>query len=174
MKKQNDKRRNAFTLLELLVVLVIISLISALVAPRIGGSLTNLELKTGAKRIAAALRYARSKAVSEKKTYAAYFDFDHNRLTISREEQPANISLFDDSAGDSESKEKATEVYDLPNEVSIQATPDAEKNQSPSPYQIQFYPNGSSSGGSVLVANERGNSWTVDVDFITGTTSLSE
>ena len=42
--------RWGFTLLELLVVLVIISLMSALVAPKITGTMVNLKLKTASKK----------------------------------------------------------------------------------------------------------------------------
>jgi general secretion pathway protein H len=77
-------RRNhrGFTLLELIVVLVIISLMSALVVPKLAGPMSNLDLKTASQKISASLRYARSRAASEKTTYAAVFDFDKNRLVV--------------------------------------------------------------------------------------------
>ena len=74
--------RRGFTLLELIVVLVIISLMTALVAPRLTGPMNNLDLKTAGQKIVASLRYARSQAASEKTTYVALFDFDDNRLVI--------------------------------------------------------------------------------------------
>ncbi len=72
----------AFTLFELLIVLLIISVVSAFVGPRIGSSMSNMELKTAAKRIAASLRYARSQATWEGATYVAEFDFSGNQVRI--------------------------------------------------------------------------------------------
>ena len=63
-----------FTLMELLVVLVIISLVSAFVAPRITAPIGNLQLKTASKKIAGAMRYSRSRAASEKENTSFLFD----------------------------------------------------------------------------------------------------
>ncbi|PJC76387.1 MAG: hypothetical protein CO012_01370 [Syntrophobacterales bacterium CG_4_8_14_3_um_filter_49_14] len=80
--RSNSKLSRGFTLLELIVVLIIISLMSALVVPKLAGPMSNLDLKTAAKKISASLRYVRSHAASEKTTYVALFDFDKNRLVI--------------------------------------------------------------------------------------------
>jgi prepilin-type N-terminal cleavage/methylation domain-containing protein len=69
---QNSPR--GYTLLELLVVLIIISLVSVMVAPKLVSSLGNLNFKTTAKRLSASLRYTRGQATSEEITYIALFN----------------------------------------------------------------------------------------------------
>ena len=55
-----SKRTQGFTLIELILVLVIIGFLTSLVAPAITSS-TGLRLKTTVRRLAAGLRFARSK-----------------------------------------------------------------------------------------------------------------
>ena len=50
-----------FTLLELIIVLIIIGVASALVVPRLVGSTGNLDVRTAAGKVAAFLRYAGSR-----------------------------------------------------------------------------------------------------------------
>ena len=74
--------KKGFSLIELLVVLVLISLFSAFVGVNVGGSLGNMGLKTATKKVAASLRYARSRAITESVPYVALLDLNQNRVTI--------------------------------------------------------------------------------------------
>ena len=46
------------------------------------GSLTRAHLRTSVQKVASALRYARSQAVSERTIYSAVFDFEKNGCII--------------------------------------------------------------------------------------------
>ena len=74
--------KKGFSLIELLVVLVIISVFSTFVAVNVAGSLGNIALKTASKKVAASLRYARSRAIAESVPYVALVDLNQNRLTV--------------------------------------------------------------------------------------------
>ena len=162
-----------FTLLELLVVLVIISLMSALIAPKITGTMVNLKLKTASKKVSAALRYARSNAASEKRTYAAAFDLDRNRLSIFT--APIDGGENDEEPAEDE-KESAPgpKVYDLPEGIRVEKGVAGNEEVDSGLFQILFFPNGSSSGGDVILANDRGRWYKISVDFITGVVQLGE
>jgi prepilin-type N-terminal cleavage/methylation domain len=175
------QRRNyrGFTLLELIVVLLIIGFMSALVVPKLVGPMSNLNLKTASKKIAASLRYARSQAASEKTTYVALFDFDKDRLSIII---PPLLN------GDFEAPDEAPEeqpdggkggpgglkVYDLPDGVGLEKGVSEEGEVDSGLFRIFFFPNGGSGGGEIIVANKRGGRYKVSVDFIIGTVQLSE
>ena len=72
-----------FSLLELVIVLVILSLATLLVAPRLSRTISHMETKGAAKRVSALLRHCRSDAINQKKTYQISFDAGANAVSIS-------------------------------------------------------------------------------------------
>ncbi len=176
--------RGGFTLLELIVVLVIISLMSALVVPRLVGPMSNLDLKTASQKISASLRYARSQAASEKTTYAALFDFDNNRLVIinpapakgegSMNNQEAIEKMLEEQQDQEKNRPGGLKTYKLPDGVKLAKGVSKEGDVNSGIFPVFFFPGGGSSGGEITLANEQGRLYKVTVDFITGTVQLSE
>jgi len=64
MGKQPFAGPRGFTLIEIIIVLVIMGLMAAFAGPRIAKSLGGLSLRTTAKKVAGALRYAKSRSVT--------------------------------------------------------------------------------------------------------------
>lgn len=185
--RMSGNNPRGFTLLELIVVLIIISLMSAFVAPKLTGPLSNLDLKTASKNISSSLRYMRSHAASEKTTCAALFDFDRNRLVLAssaasalaREDFPiGNREAFDGALAAPPDNEKdrpgGVKIYKLPDGLKLARAVSREGDFSSGLFRIFFFPSGGSSGGEITVANERGRKYKINVDFITGTVQLSE
>ena len=155
-----------FTLLELLVVLVIISVMVAFVGPRLAGSITNMNLKAVSKRIAASLRYARSQAISESRPYEAVFDLDKH-LMIIRSSQTAQE---DDQQGEgTEPVSRPPKSYKLPDDVRLEKAIWKDQEGDSGLFRILFVSNGGSSGGELLLRNDRGHRYRITVDVITGT-----
>jgi general secretion pathway protein H len=150
--------------MELLVVIVIIALMSAFVAPRMLGSLTHMSLKTTAKSIAAVLRYARSQAVTEQSAYLVRFDLEKNQVRVSRLED-AQEDL--DESG--EAPAAAARVYAPPEGIVMSKSDEAGELPGQEALEITFYPDGNSSGGEVLLTDAREKHYLVRVDFISGT-----
>lgn len=150
---------------------MIISIVAAFVGPRLAGSMSNISLRTASKKIAASLRYARSQAISESRTYVALFDLDRDRVTIS----PGQTSRSGDKKKDGADGNRnggQSKSYDLPQEVRLEKGISADGEIDSDVFQIIFFSNGGSSGGEVLLRNDRGNRYRVKVDFITGTVRL--
>ncbi len=174
------KASAGFTLLELIVVLVIVGLVSAIAAPRFVGSLTKTHLRTSVQKIASALRYARSQAVSEKKTYFAVFDFEKNGCFI----EPEKSEQKDDPHAEVEAEAAATEgspekkagakAYFLPETVRIEKGVIGEEVIESDSFKLEFYPVGNSSGGEVVLLDEKENRFRILVDPITGIVTLSD
>ena len=161
---------HGFTLIELLVVLVIISIMAAFVGPRIAGSMSNISLRTASKKIAASLRYARSQAISESRTYVALFDLDKNRMVIRGGQTAQEGEEKDESGGDQDSRQ--SKQYELPEDVRLDKAMWGEYEGDSGLFRIIFLSNGGSSGGELVLSNDRGNRYEVKVDFITGTVRL--
>ncbi len=156
-----------FTLLELLVVLVIIGVMGAFVVPRLAGSISNTNLKTVSKRIAASLRYARSQAISESRTYEALFDLDKSRVVIRGGQTAQEDEEKNGGGGDQDSRQ--SKQYELPEDVRLAKAIRGEDESDSGLFRIIFLSNGGSSGGELLLRNDRGYRYRITVDVITGT-----
>lgn len=163
-----------YTLLELLVVLIIISMVSALVAPKLAGSLSSLNFKTTAKRLSASLRYARSQATSEKITYCALLQIHENRLFIIADTPELTETLHEIVSDEEQQIARASFVYELPSEIKIEKAVSAAGEVASGLFSIFFFPSGGSSGGEVELVNEKGRRSKIIVDFITGSVKLND
>ena len=165
-----------FTLMELLVVLIIISLMTVLVAPNLAGSLSGMNLKTAAKKISAALRYAQSRAISEKVTCTACFDFEKSMLSIlavtgSPAEINPELSEPELSGKDTKKTEKAKTYY-LPDGIRFEKCVSREDEFDSGIFKIVFFPEGGNTGGDVMLVDDREKKCKISVDFITGGVKL--
>ena len=158
---------SGFTLFELLVVILIISLISAFVMPRVAASLPGVQLKSTTRAVAAALRYARSRAVYESRPYIAIFDSTQNRLAVEPIENPM------DAAESSRIREilntsELEKVYEFPNGIEFDVLNPNDSVKDTDVFAIFFYPRGDSTGAKIVLQNPRHRQYTVTVDRITG------
>lgn len=150
--------KSGFSLLELIVALVIIGLMSVLVMPYLAGTLGHANLKTAAKTVAASLRYARSQAVSEQLTYLALFDIETRTLRIFSETEKA----------------AQAKAYHLPEGIYFEKAKSAKGVTESGIFRMSFYPTGASSGGEIVLADDKGRQYAIRVHFITGVVELSD
>lgn len=162
-----------FTLFELLIVLLIISVVSAFVGPRLGGSMSNMELRTAAKKIAAILRNTRSQATWEGVTHMAVFDLSENRVLVFPVKSQTD-DLNEDAEVDGNKRENVSNTYDLPKKIQIEKAVSNSGEYHSGLFEMSFFPAGGSSGGEISLINDRERHYSIKVDFITGTVALSE
>jgi general secretion pathway protein H len=140
-----------FTLVELLVVLAIGGLLLAVTPPLITAVMPGVELKAAARRTAGGLRLAREIAVAQGQDAAWVLDIEQNRYRIEGDPRSGT----------------------LPNGLDLELVAAEEEMQSESVGAIRFYPDGSSSGGRVIL--KRGETgYQVGVNWLTGRILIAE
>lgn len=72
-----------FTLIELMVVLVILSITAALIVPRLPAT-DSMELKSSARSLASMLRYLGERSVGSKNVYRLHLNISDNSLRVTR------------------------------------------------------------------------------------------
>jgi len=165
---------NGFTLLEFLVVLVLISLISALVVPQLTKTLPTINLKTAAKKSSALLRYARNKAVTESWEYLVRIDIDKHLISLISKETDNEKELYERSEMQETGTEFGRKEYKYPNGIRIDKIEMGDDTIESGIAEISFFMEGNSTGGEIYLADENGNNVIITIDFITGITRISE
>ena len=146
--QRNVRHARGFTLVELLVVLVIASLVLALVGTSISRSISGAEMRTAARKLAASIRYTRTRAIISKSEQVFLVDTEERSYT---------------AAG--------REPVTLPGEMEVQLTTARSELTSENVGGIRFYPDGGSTGGSVELESN-GRIYTVNVVWLTGEASV--
>ena len=171
--------QKGFTLLELLIVLVVIGVAAGIAGLMVARDLGGLELRTTTKNISAVLRYARNHAVSEKKEYVFEIDEEEKvyRLLTEKEKK---TSPDDEAENDTDDTEVDTTVYDDEGKAIVisKDIPDRlevtfHENDDEFPV-MAFSPQGNSSGGVIEVSNDRGKTFFIVVNRITGRVVIEE
>ena len=142
-------KSRGFTLLELMVVLVIITLMIALVPPLISGLGGFTELKGASRRLAAGLRSARNQAVLKQHEAVLSLDLEQRHFNVTGN----------------------TREFSLPRDVDIKLYTARSELLDESRGSIRFFPDGSSTGGHITLSNGRVE-YTVNVDWLTGQVSI--
>jgi general secretion pathway protein H len=136
---------------ELLVVLAIGGLLLAVTPPLITAALPGVELKAAARRTAGSLRLAREIAIAEGRDVAWVLNIEQQRYGI--EGDPRSGSL--------------------PGGLSVELVAAAEEMESDAVGAIRFYPDGSSSGGRVILGRDD-SGYQVGVNWLTGRILIAE
>ncbi len=162
-------RARGFSLLELVVVLALLSLSVALMAPSLSRFSKSVELKAAAKKVAAILRNCRSEAIHKGKVYQVVFD--SNLMTVKIQ----TIDSNEEQGGDEKKETTATpKSYALPAGVQMKEL-NIESNQYDSDLPaIEFYPNGASNGGDLLLDTQTQKGYRIKVHFLTGTVVIEK
>lgn len=158
MNKCAKEYKYGFTLIELVIVLFIIGLASAVAAVAFTQGLDSVKLKASAKEVAATLRHAREQAVAQKNIYTFLIDKNGYALKDNRDNATEN---------DKEDSPRFAIQKEFKKGVVFQ-------NSQDKPTEILFYPLGDSTGGDIYLKNSKGSAYRVSVEKLTARVSISE
>ncbi len=177
-------------MLEMLVVMAIVAILAAFIAPRIGGSIKNLKLRAYVRRCAAVLRYARSIAITTHQEQKVQFfikedpeENDYYSYTkVTRKPDNGSADEYaEDMVEQPESKdryrEETKEVVLDKGSGTISWRDDTEDTWGDEGnYEILFTPRGYNSGGEIRFAlseEEGRRAYIMSIDPITGRVKVS-
>ena len=152
-----------FTLLELTLVMFFMALIAGLSTPFVMSTLDRMELQTSARKVASALRYARSEAIASKKSVVFSGSLVRNQFWIKqgyKNETPKITSLVNPIRLDHFIEEGEDNFI------------------SDDEFTVTFFPQGNSSGGLIGInineSKSSENYYAISIDPITGTTKIKQ
>ncbi|GAB4334001.1 MAG: hypothetical protein Kow0099_05940 [Candidatus Abyssubacteria bacterium] len=193
----NDRRRSrghasrGFTLIELVMVMAIISVIAAIVLPRLDPFVPQRRLKSAARLLSGTISLAYGEAISKNKTFRLYFDADKGTYWLTEVEKIEEEDESESSAvgirigtqfelleyveGEEKVEERApTEPLFAPKELppgvhfaSIEVGRDITAHSNEVRY-IEFNPLGSASPATIHLVNDEGDQFVVRYDGVTG------
>ena len=148
MKAVPRFRLAGFSLIELMVVMLLVSLLFAVVGVSVSRSVRGAEIRNASREIVAGIRHTRGQAIIQRQQQVFHVDADAKTWTAAGEDAVA-----------------------LPEGLDITLNTARSELTGENAGGIRFYPDGASTGGSVeLLAGER--VWMIEVSWLTGEVSI--
>lgn len=179
MNNRPVRGASGFTLLELTVVLFILTLATVLVAPAFSRSFGQVQIKASARDIAALCRFARTQAITNQDVLEVVLDRQTNRYWLRGPDWIVGRLSGIDQVATVEDPEQQVQmrqarVRSLPPGVSLKsvflATGPLRSDERGG---IAFFPQGSSTGGSIDLSDEKGRVYRIVVDPSVGLVRIS-
>lgn len=143
-------RQQGFTLLELMMVLSIMVLGFSAISINLSSGNDTLELKSAARDMISALRFARGQALVSHRQTTVEIDLTSNSYTVTGRDKN----------------------YQIPEDIDISVVTGQDEVAGEGTAKIRFFPDGSSIGGRITL--EKGKiGWQIDVNWLTGASELN-
>ncbi len=160
-------------MVEILIVLGLVGLLVALIAPQMSKSLKSAHLKAATQKTAVFLRYARNQAVAAKRPYWVVFDREESWVAVIN--RPLNVAegenRYEKTAAVSSS---GVYLYEYPEDVELAEVIIGEEENIDIQGAVIFFPNGSCSGGTILLQLDEMHALGIALDFATGMVTIEK
>ncbi len=172
-KEFASKRFNSkgFTLIEIIVVMMIISIAGSMVFMNIGKGAEKREIKLFVEKMVSVCKKARMTALSKGVPVSFVISPMDRKCWIKENTGNAEGENADGEGADGKSMDGQKSVFPIPGKILIEASGLTEKADGL--YQIIFYPDGSSSGGDLAIRQGDKYAFFCRIDLLTGIVSVS-
>ena len=149
--------RSAFSLIELMVVIVLIVVLTAMILPEMRGTFEDAVLRSTGRKLVSAMNLAHSRAVTLQQLHRVVLDPGAGRFVVERTaregEGSGYIAMVDVPGGAGE----------LDRKITIEVQKDGEEN----PRTVSFYPNGTADAAEVILRDREGFRLALRINSIT-------
>ena len=163
--------------MELVIVLTILVLSVSLVTSSMSNLSRTIELKAAAKKVSGILRYYRSEAINKGLVYQVLFDSESRAVKVQSVSltESADEKWADEKGADEKKGEKgAKTLYGLPEGIRMKELDFSSPEYPCDLPAVEFYPNGGSNGGSVLLNSPERKGYRIKIDFLTGAVGVEK
>ena len=143
----------AFTLIEVLMVVLLLGVIAGLAVPNFSGTFSSFQLSETAKNIASLMRYAQDHAIARDKKIRVHFDFLSGEYWL--EEKIASADVTQEELDAADIFERVTGKYGRTFVIPKEVTAESENPM------ICFYPDAKIDKARIYLHNKHGNYFTV-------------
>lgn len=180
-RKVNREARQAFTLIEVILVVAIIMIASSMAVPAFFRSFQAANIRTAARMVVTSGKYARNMAVLKQRQVAVFFDSETGEIRIVALERAGgpNLDAFMDAnrgrgSLDDRFQTEVLREQSLPEHVRIsQFNAPSSIQQVDGVYWVNYFPSGVSDSYSLLITDEQRNrSVMIEVDHVSGATAM--
>lgn len=155
-----------FSLFELMVVMVIIGLGSAIVIPRFFGSFSSMEVNAAARKTASALKYARNLSVYSNTPYQVSLNTNERIVKVEK------IVVEEGLPGVQNIRLESVQNIRLGEGILLQVDKFYKETPDNGIFQFLFFPSGASRTGSIVLSNSDGDVQHIIIDSVTGFAKL--
>ncbi|HEY5234390.1 MAG TPA: GspH/FimT family pseudopilin [Verrucomicrobiae bacterium] len=154
------KFRRAFTLIEMMVVIVIIGIISAMIIPQMKGTFDDALLRSTARDLVNVFSLASSRAVALNHSYRVRFDTQNRCYAVERQihdgTQENYVPLKDVSGAEGKLDSHLTIVINPEDENPSEDEPGVGPADQSAPDAISFYPDGTADATEIQLRDRDG------------------
>jgi type II secretion system protein H len=149
-----------FTLVEILIVIALIGILTAIAAPGISAWVETFRFKNTVREIGITMQLARMKAIARGVEYRVVFDLDAETFSLERGNQADGSDTWI-------AEGVVSDVSSWADIVFVNSYTTGKRNK-------QFNPNGTSSTGSVRLNNAKGKKYKITLNTATGYINVAE
>jgi len=162
---RNRGGKRGFTLIELMVVIVLISILTAMIIPEMRGTFQDALLRSTARKLVDVLTLANSRAITTSSLHVVQLDLRNGRYRIAKgspgSEETGNASAQEVSGGqgdiDARISVRVRKVEEEPDEESEPVSESRKDPEKPVPDgDISFFPDGTADGAEIVLRDRDG------------------